>query len=588
MKNTMKKITMLFAVVIIAVLFGVSASAGAQEEYKFNELSNGSLEITQYVGSKTEIYIPSEINGKTVTSIASYAFSGCSSIEKVVLPDCITKLGKNIFSGCTKLTSINLPKNLKVCLYDHSVDTYTGSAGAIIYKHYYYGPFASSNIVNIIVPDGLAHIPEYTFYGCNTIKKITLPSSIKTVGSYAFYSTNKLSHVYYAGTNDDFSEIQINSNNTNLLNAEWHMDHIHSYSSNILVEPTCTLSGITQYICECAIEIMETVEATGHSYVEEVTVNATCKDYGLKTYKCFCGDTYTEKINKLTEHSYITKVTDSTCSTEGFTTYTCECGNTYRDNYQPLKNHLYTIYALYQPETCTSDRILRSSCDYECGKFITVKVENTRLQHNYFVLSDSLDATCTEDGYTESKKCTLCGDVIDKILIPAKGHSYNAILTESTCAINGYTTYTCECGDTYVDDYTDTLDHEYTSEITIPATHTSEGVKTFTCECGDSYTDSIAKTDVHTYSAAVTKDTCTADGYTIYTCVCGDTYKETINSTGHIYDGSKCINCGEDKADTCSCNCHKSGISAIIWKIINLFNKLLRKNNICSCGAAHY
>lgn len=260
MKNTMRKIGLLFAVLIMAMLFTVSANADSYEDYNFIELSNGSLEITQYVGSKIEICIPSEIDGKNVTSIASYAFSGCSTIEKVVFPDCITKLGKNIFSGCTKLTSINLPKNLKTCLYDHSVSSYTSAAGAIIYKHYYYGPFASSNIINVVVPEGLVHIPEYTFYGCSTIENIIFPSSIKTIGAYAFYNTNKLNNVYYTGTNDDFLDIQINANNSYLLNAKWLINHNHIYSSFVLVKPTCSLPGKIKYVCECSAEYIETVK----------------------------------------------------------------------------------------------------------------------------------------------------------------------------------------------------------------------------------------------------------------------------------------------------------------------------------------
>ena len=40
-------------------------------------------------------------------------------------------------------------------------------------------------------------------------------------------------------------------------------------------------------------------------------------------------------------------------------------------------------------------------------------------------------------------------------------HSYTAVVTEPTCTEGGYTTYTCECGDSYVDDYTDALGHDW-------------------------------------------------------------------------------------------------------------------------------
>ena len=44
----------------------------------------------------------------------------------------------------------------------------------------------------------------------------------------------------------------------------------------------------------------------------------------------------------------------------------------------------------------------------------------------------------------------------------------------------------------------------------------------------------------------------------------------------------------EDPSANCSCNCHKGGLSKIIFNIILFFQKLLRSNKTCSCGASHY
>ena len=40
-------------------------------------------------------------------------------------------------------------------------------------------------------------------------------------------------------------------------------------------------------------------------------------------------------------------------------------------------------------------------------------------------------------------------------------HSYSAVVTEPTCTTGGYTTYTCECGDSYIADETAALGHEW-------------------------------------------------------------------------------------------------------------------------------
>lgn len=42
-------------------------------------------------------------------------------------------------------------------------------------------------------------------------------------------------------------------------------------------------------------------------------------------------------------------------------------------------------------------------------------------------------------------------------------HSYDAVITAPTCTDKGYTTYTCECGDSYVSDYKDIIPHTDTN-----------------------------------------------------------------------------------------------------------------------------
>ena len=86
-------------------------------------------------------------------------------------------------------------------------------------------------------------------------------------------------------------------------------------------------------------------------------------------------------------------------------------------------------------------------------------------------------------------------------------HSYEAVVTAPTCTEEGYTTYTCTCGDTYVDNKVDALGHTFVDG---------------SCACGAADPDYEAH--VHRYEAVVTAPTCTVPGFTTYTCACGDTY----------------------------------------------------------------
>ena len=65
-------------------------------------------------------------------------------------------------------------------------------------------------------------------------------------------------------------------------------------------------------------------------------------------------------------------------------------------------------------------------------------------------------------------------------------HSYSKVITAPTCTDKGYTTYTCECGDSFVDNYVDAKGHTAGEWIvTKPATSTQSGTKTQSCTvCG--------------------------------------------------------------------------------------------------------
>ncbi|MBE6654395.1 MAG: hypothetical protein E7608_02915, partial [Ruminococcaceae bacterium] len=66
-------------------------------------------------------------------------------------------------------------------------------------------------------------------------------------------------------------------------------------------------------------------------------------------------------------------------------------------------------------------------------------------------------------------------------------HTYESTVTAPTCTEQGYTTYTCECGESYVDAYVESTGHRYLGKI-IENTCPKENYVEFTCSvCGESY-----------------------------------------------------------------------------------------------------
>ena len=455
----------------------------------------------------------------------------------------------------------------------------------------------------------------------------------------------------------------------------------HRYTSEITRPATHTSEGVRTFTCECDDSYTEVIpKLTEHTYTSSVTTEPTHLKEGIRTYICECNDTYTEAIPKLTEHTYTHAVTPPTCTEQGYTTYICECGDTYKDDYVDELGHSFTNYISDGKATCVTDGSLVAKCD-NCDKLDSIPEKGDHKFSNSFTID--IDPTCTNEGQ-KSRHCINCSEKTDVTPIGKLAHKYSSVVTNPTCTAKGYTTFTCECGDTYKADYVNENGHKYKSEITTPATHLTDGVETFNCHCGDSYTKSVPKTEEHKYNSLVTDPTCAAKGYTtftcecgdsyvsdyvdmlphtynittivpdctnkgykVYTCACGDNYADTIpanghtesewiidanstcvnkgskhiectvceetiktqlieklphnyktvvtaptceesgyttytcecgytytgdsvSATGHSYSNGICSGCGDDKTADCSCNCHKSGISKIIFKIVSI------------------
>ena len=72
-------------------------------------------------------------------------------------------------------------------------------------------------------------------------------------------------------------------------------------------------------------------------------------------------------------------------------------------------------------------------------------------------------AAVTFTGVAEGETVARVGSTIFEITVSAAAHvhEYESVVTDPTCTEQGYTTYTCACGDSYVDDYVDALGHDY-------------------------------------------------------------------------------------------------------------------------------
>ncbi len=140
----------------------------------------------------SSIVIPSEYNGKPVTSIGNSAFSSCSKLTSVKIPDSITSIDSGAFRQCLNLAYITIPDSVT-------------SIGSSAFSN-------CTNLTSVTMGNNVTNIGEKAFYYCIGLTTLTIPNGVTTIGTDAFSGCRKLLEVYNlsqltitAGTQDNGS-----------------------------------------------------------------------------------------------------------------------------------------------------------------------------------------------------------------------------------------------------------------------------------------------------------------------------------------------------------------------------------------------
>ena len=203
--------------------------------------NSDTLAIEKYTGHDKTYVIPSEIDGKKITRIDSYAFKNRTSLTSVTIPDGVTIIGAQAFNGCTALTDINIPDGVTrigsyafnecsaladikipdsvtaigmgafndtaifnnqdptakyvgkwLVYYDQTVTTASIKADTVGIADI---AFHGCKIENIVIPDKVKYIGNNAFSSCSWLESVVIPDSVITIGEAAFLSCDSLASV---------------------------------------------------------------------------------------------------------------------------------------------------------------------------------------------------------------------------------------------------------------------------------------------------------------------------------------------------------------------------------------------------------
>lgn len=143
----------------------------------YKKREDGSLIITSYKGTSTEVTVPEKIGKSTVTAIGKGAFAGGSGL-----------CGGMVTTYASYEQQCAHQRITKVCLPGSITDIEQGAFADML------------ALTEINIPEGVMRIEACAFYQCVSLARLVIPKTVRFIGKYAFRNCNNLKVVVEKGS----------------------------------------------------------------------------------------------------------------------------------------------------------------------------------------------------------------------------------------------------------------------------------------------------------------------------------------------------------------------------------------------------
>ena len=278
-----------------------------------------------------------------------------------------------------------------------------------------------TSISSVTIPDSVTSIGEKAFYGCTSLSSVTIPNSVTSIGEEAFCGCTSLSSVTIPDSVTSIGYCAFAGCTS--LSSITIPDGVSIIGYRAFYGCT-SLSSVT--IPDSVTSIVEGAfeNCTG---LAELTIPFSVKSIGSKTFASTlkelmiystdcefakdCGLNYTHTI-----YGFKGSTAESFADEIGATFINIETVHTHKAVVIPGKDATCTETGLTEGKRCT-----------DCGVEF-VKQEEIPLADHKEETIEGKAATCTKAGISDGKKCTVCDTVtVEQEEIPALGHKETTI-----------------------------------------------------------------------------------------------------------------------------------------------------------------
>ena len=187
---------------------------GQDGEWKYFVNSDNTIQLTQYLGTKTELVVPANYDGYEVYAVGVQGLeestpsaerinvlgtSENATITKLTIEEGIKEIKCSAFEKCTGIKgNLVIPDSVET-IEGYAFNSCSGFNGTLTLpstlKSISNGAFqyCSGLTGDILIPEGVETLGTHVFNKCTGFNgTITLPSTLKEIGRNSFYNCNKL------------------------------------------------------------------------------------------------------------------------------------------------------------------------------------------------------------------------------------------------------------------------------------------------------------------------------------------------------------------------------------------------------------